>query len=283
MAEQPDSFDPEALGVADLGGFVDSVPKRTGKKKFKALAEEKAERKTAKAAKDNAPSPTPHAITAALILDPQVREIEGRRLHAELGRRKAALIVERQAISERGPSNPERMAEIEARFADNPQSWECKQACNQIGADYVFGLERRTIEIDALDAEQIEISHAYARPELKAGYAAMSAWIEAASAAAAQRKAARPRRPHGTRTTRRQGKRAPCAASKRGFSSRRDSRRPRSWKRQRRQRRVRRQHSKRRLGSMRANASRSFGMSPKPPLKKRRRSPGRPSRDQDGR
>ena len=85
MAEQPDSFDPEALGVADLGGFVDSVPKRTGKTKLKASAEEKAERKAAKAATDNAPSPTPHAITAALILDPQVREIEGRRLHAELG------------------------------------------------------------------------------------------------------------------------------------------------------------------------------------------------------
>ena len=96
MAEQPDSFDPEALGVADLGGFVDSVPKRTGKKKLKASAEEKAERKTAKAAKDNTPSPTPHAITAALILDPQVREIEGRRLHAELGRRKGASTAGRQ-------------------------------------------------------------------------------------------------------------------------------------------------------------------------------------------
>ena len=142
MAEQPDSFAAEALGVADLGGFVDSVPKRTGKKKLKASAEEKAERKAANAATDNAPSPTPHAITAALILDSQVREIEGRRLHAELGRRKAALIVERQAISERGPSNSERMAEIEARFADKPQSRECKQACNQIGADYIFGLER---------------------------------------------------------------------------------------------------------------------------------------------
>ena len=175
--------------MADLGDFVDPVPKRTGKTKLKASAEEKAERGAAKATKDNAPSPTPHAITAALILDPQVREISGRRLHSEVGRRKAALIVERQAISKRGPSNSERTAEIEARFADNPQSWECKQACNQIGADYVFELERRTIEINALDAEQVEISHAYARPELKAGYAAMLAWIEAASAAAAQRKA----------------------------------------------------------------------------------------------
>ena len=184
MAEQSDSFDPEALGVADLGGFVDSVPKRTGKKKLKASAEEKAERKAAKAAKDNAPSPTPHAITAALILDPQVREIEGRRLHAELGRRKAALIVGRQATLKRGPSNPERTAEIATRFADNPLSYECKQACNQIGADYIFGLERLRFEIDALDAEQIEISWAYARPEFKAGYIAISAWVEAASAAA---------------------------------------------------------------------------------------------------
>lgn len=66
MAEQPDFFDPEALGVADLGGFVNSVPKRTGKTKLKASAEEKAERKAAKAATDDAPSPTPHAITAAL-------------------------------------------------------------------------------------------------------------------------------------------------------------------------------------------------------------------------
>ena len=259
MAQQPDFFDAEALGVANLGVFVDSVPKRTGKK-LKASAEEKAERKAAEAGKDNAPSATPHAITVALMLDPAVREIEGRQLHAELGRRKAAPIVERQATLKRGPSNPERTAEIATRFADKPLSYECKQACNQIGEDYVFGLERLRFEIDALDAEQIEISWAYARPEFKAGYIAMSAWVEAASAAAEakQQKAACGRMER--ETTRRQGKRAPCAASKHGFSSRRDRRRPRSWKRQRRQSRVRRQHSKRRLGSMRANASRSSGM-----------------------
>ena len=171
-------FDPVALGLEGLGKFIEpasAIPTKGGTvkraKKPKAAREEKVAA---------APKLTPLETAAQAIADPEARELEGRWLCAGIAERKTKVIAERKALLERGPRNPERTAEIEARFADNPLSNECKQACNQIGKDYIFGLESLKRRIDELSTEQIEISHAYVKPEKLAGFEAMRPWFEAA-------------------------------------------------------------------------------------------------------
>jgi hypothetical protein len=138
-----------------------------------------------------------HLAAAALIADMEAREREGRRLHSVLSQQIEAKTAERHALMAALAYSPEQEAEIWARYPDKEAIKETEYGPGKaMKRDYAAladarmdKIERCNAEIEAARQEQVEISHAYARPELKAGYAAMSAWIEAASAAAAQRKA----------------------------------------------------------------------------------------------
>ena len=132
----------------------------------------------------------PHAARAALILDPEARETEGRRIHAELGAQIEALIAERRALLDRAPYDPETTGadldweRFKADWRENGRDGSYVKECNRVfreaGESYAEELDRRRLEIEALIAEQVEISHAYAHPHALAGYAALSPWIEAA-------------------------------------------------------------------------------------------------------
>ena len=147
--------------------------------------------------KSKPPPVSPHIAAAALILDPALREAEGRQRHAKLGEQKAALIAERLALLNRAPYDSETLGadldwkqfkiDWQENGYDGPYVKETNRVYREAGKAYVGECERLRLEIGALSAEQIEISHAYARPELKAGYAVIAPWIEAAEIEAKRR------------------------------------------------------------------------------------------------
>jgi hypothetical protein len=194
MSEQPNErpkpkFDPKALGIEGLGKFIDPALARTNKPKL--TEDEKAAKKAARKAVQRPRQPTPLQAAAQAIVDPEARELEGRRLYAGIGARKAKLIDQRQALLDHPVMSPEQDAALYDRYPD-------KEALNDYhsSAARAYRREQREfsdqryatlaqlkLEIDALSTEQIEISHAYVRPETLAGFTAMAPWVVFASAA----------------------------------------------------------------------------------------------------
>lgn len=191
MVDQPESFEPGPGGRPERA----KRPKLTAEEKEERALEREFARidtpdKPDAATKARVARAKAHSAAALAIVGPEAREREGRRLYAGFGEKKAALIQARQAMLDRPAYDA---AAIGARFdrhrlrTDPHAERELKRAYAEAGEHYAEELTRLKREIDALSAEQIDVSHAYASTATHEAYEARWPEIEAAEAEARRR------------------------------------------------------------------------------------------------